>query len=109
MDRGSRMLSEHLQDRVGRNETSKPRVPHGAEVFASRFLKLNGERVVIEPRRFAIGSEARCECFGVRGRPGPHLKRQIPHGHHRSVLTLLLPNWAGWPVPARSSWRLLVQ
>jgi len=55
------MLSEDLQHGVGGDEASEAGVPHGTQVFACEFIELGGESPLIEPLRFAIRCQTRCE------------------------------------------------
>ena len=104
--RGSRMLSEDLQDGIGCNEATQTGVPHGPEVFASGFVEFNGKRVVIFPRGLAVGCQTGSQCLGIGLATGLNEKRQRPHDQHQGAFTLLLRGLDGWPILARSSWPL---
>lgn len=52
------MLSEDLQNRIGRNQPTKARVPHRPQVFAGRLLKFNEEPLFIEPLGGTVGRQA---------------------------------------------------
>ena len=58
------MLSEDLQDGIGGNQTTESGVPHGTKVFASGFVQLNGERLLIEPLQVVSQSVAKTCCEG---------------------------------------------
>lgn len=59
------MLSENLQDRIGRNEASQACVPHGSQVLTRRFVKVKRKAFITDPLGLAIGRKTSSKSLCV--------------------------------------------